>query len=370
MLAKHKKVLKRKGSPKLSHLSGYVGVFLLIVTLVALGYQPPKRIDSGVANAAPVASQLDETVVKPSVDEIVAASIAGDLAERANLPIAPHVAELSVSLAVKNELAQNDETTIVKPQIVDSASSSRAIRTYTTKAGDTAQSVAAQYNISPTTLKWANNLTSDALDVNKQLKILPIDGVLYTARAGDTADSIAQRYSINKASLVSFNDLEFGGLTAGRQLILPSASLPETERPGYVAPSTNYTNYATAYTGGTSYRANLAQSVGNRYAWGWCTWYAYERRAAMGRPIGSFWGNATSWASSASGAGFLVDGNPTAGAVFQNGGGWGHVGIIDSVDLVNGTVTYSDMNGLAGWGRVGTATTTISDARARWRFIH
>lgn len=366
VFAKQTKVLKRKGSPKLKHIGAYVGAFLLIVTLVALGYQPPQPINGSLANASPVAV-IGEEAIQTSTDDIVANTIAGDLSERANLPIAPNVAERSVTLAVKDELAQTDETAITKPQIVQPTAGSREIRTYTTKAGDTAPAVAAQFGITATTLKWANNLTSDALDAGKQLSVPPVDGVIYTAKAGDTVDSLAARYSIDKDQIIAYNDLELGGLTVGKKLILAGANLPETERPGYVAPRSSTVRYSGSY-GNTGYAAG---SVGNKYAWGWCTWYAYERRAKMGRPIGSFWGNANSWTYSALRSGFRVDNEPQAGDVFQTTSGWaGHVGVIDSVDYQNGTVTYSDMNGIGGFGRVYTETIGLGDAKARWQFIH
>lgn len=357
--------------PSTTVLSTYIGVFLLIVTLVAIGYQPPQRIENVAAITATAPQPNPATVTAPAVDEVVATSLAGDIAQRANLPIVSNVAELSVSLAVKSELAQSDSSTITKPQIVETASDSREIKSYTTKPGDTAQSVAAQYGISPTTLKWANGLSSDALDAGKTLKVLPIDGVAYTVKSGDTAESLAGKYAVDASRIVTYNDLELAGLTPGQQIILPSANLPETERPGYVAPTTRSSGGSSSAVIGTT--ANFNASAGNRYAFGWCTWYAYERRAQMGRPIGSFWGNASAWSYSARAAGFTVNNMPAAGAIFQTGGGYGgmgHVGIIDSVDLESGTVTYSDMNGLAGFGRVGSSTISLSDARARWTFIH
>ncbi len=41
-----------------------------------------------------------------------------------------------------------------------------------------------------------------------------------------------------------------------------------------------------------------------------CTWYVYERRLQLGRPISSFWGNANTWATSARAAGFVVNNTP------------------------------------------------------------
>ncbi|MDB5177636.1 MAG: hypothetical protein JWO61_19 [Candidatus Saccharibacteria bacterium] len=359
----HKKISKAKGSPKPTTIASYVGVFLLVITLVAIGYQPPQKVDNVAANAA-FTSDVDTTTVnQPSVDQVIATSVAGDLAERANLPIAPNVAELSVSLSVKSELAQTDDTMISKPQIVQPTAGSRSIKTYTAKAGDNVTSVAAQYGISATTIKWANNLTSDALEPGKQLSIPPVDGIVYTAKAGDTVASLASKYGADANRIVAFNDLELSGLTSGAQIIIPSGQLPETERPGYVAPRSSSST-------GSSYGASASRalaSAGNRYAPGNCTWYAYERRLQLGRPIGSFWGNGAAWGSSARAAGLLVDNTPEPGAIMQNGGGYGHVAIVESVDGA-GNITVSEMN-YAGYNIVSSRTLSAGQA-AGYNFIH
>lgn len=357
---KHKQGRKAKGMPKPTTIASYMGVFLLIITLVAIGYQPPQKVAS-------VASTVETSTVskddQPSVDQVVATTVAGDIAERANLAIAPNVAELSVSLSVKSELAQNDDTSISKPQIVQPTAGSREIKTYVAKAGDTVPAVAAQYGVSASTVKWANNLTSDVLDAGKELTIPPTDGVIYTAKAGDTVASLAQKYGVNAERIVSFNDLEIDGLVTGKKIILPGANLPETERPGYVAPRASYAYGSVSGATGN----NLSASVGNKYAPGYCTWYVYERRAAAGRPIGSFWGNAVTWAMNARSAGFTVNNTPEPGAIMQNGGGYGHVAFVESVDGA-GNITVREMN-YAGFNRISSRTISAGQA-ANYNFIH
>src|SRR5690606_1286761 len=154
----------------------------------------------------------------------------------ANLPIASNVANLSQSLTAESVLSENESNIVSKPQIVEASADSRTVREYVAKAGDTVQNVARIYGLSPETVKWANNLNSDAIEEGRALKILPVNGVLYTASSSDTIDSVVEKYGANRAQLIAFNDLEIGGLTEGMQIIIPDGQLPETERPGYVAP--------------------------------------------------------------------------------------------------------------------------------------
>lgn len=367
---------KARGSISTSTIATYIGVFLLVVSVIALGYHPPSKKRALADTSTPViATQQSTTSVTQvaSVDQLMATKFASSLAESTDMPISNNVANLSQSLAVESALAQTDSNVISKPQIVQLTSGSRTPQKYTTAAGDNVQTLAVKYGVSADTIKWANNLTSDALEPGKQLTILPTSGVLYTVKAGDTVEAIASKYGTDRASIVAYNDLELSSSpTAGTQLILPGGTPPVAERPGYVAPRTTTTSYG-SYSGGSSnaYYGNV--SAGNRYAWGNCTWYAYERRMQLGRPIGSFWGNASTWSYAAGQAGLRVDGNPEPGAIMQNGGGYGHVAVVESVNP-GVSVTISEMNGYrfgGGFGRVGRGEIAWSEATSGYyRYIH
>jgi len=341
------------------------------MSIVAVGYQPPQKVDN-VANAAVDTSSSTNTAsqsVQPSVDQLVATNVAAGIAERTDLPIASNVANLSVSLAAESQLAQTDSNTISKPQIIQPSADSRSVKQYTSKAGDTTQSVAQQFNISANTVKWANNLSSDAIEPNRQLVIPPVDGIVYTVKAGDTAESLAAKYQADKDRIVTFNDLELSSsLTPGKVIVIPGGVLPETERPGYVNPRSAASQGS--YLGGYStVNAQIAKaSAGNRYAFGNCTWYAYERRLQLGRPVGSFWGNAATWAMYARAAGYRVDNTPEVGAVMQNGGGYGHVAIVESVNS-DGSITISEMNYAGNFNRV-TSRTVGAGSVGGYNYIH
>ena len=285
------------------------------------------------------------------VDQLLATNIGANLADTTDLPVANNVANLSQSLAAESTLAQTDINTVSKPLFQNSTDTSSTIQ-YVTVAGDTVPSVAAKHGISAQTVRWTNNLSSDALEPGRTLTILRKEGILYTVKAGDTVQSIATKYGGDVEVIILDNDLDrASNPPVGKQLIIANGVLPKTEQPGYVAPVTrqvsgiNYGSYSGASTG---YNANLAASVGNKYAWGNCTWYVYERRVQLGSPVGSFWGNASTWAYNARLAGYRVDYNPEAGAVMANGGGYGHVAVVESVNP-GVSVRISEMNAYR-WG--------------------
>jgi surface antigen len=365
---------KTKKLPKLSVLASYAAVFALIISIVSIGYRPPQ--ETQLANAAGAGEASASGVInldKPSVDELVATDIASNLAESTNMPVAPKVAELSSSLAAKVDLSQTDDSTISKPQITELTSGGKAIATYKSKAGDTVSSVAAAHGLSVDTIKWANNLSSDAIEAGRDILVPPVDGVVYTIKNGDTSAALSTMYKADKSRIEAFNNVAVDGLVPGQRIVIPGGILPADQVPGYRAP-TPARGGAQSFGGGDGYRINsglAGTSAGNRYAFGNCTWYAYERRQQLGRPVGSFWGNARTWGSYARAAGYPVNNTPAAGAVLVEQTGWaGHVGVVESV-LPNGDIIISEMNNYAygGFNIVNKRTISAGQASA-YQYIH
>lgn len=119
-----------------------------------------------------------------------------------------------------------------------------------------------------------------------------------------------------------------------------AATVPQSRT---VAQPTTPRQVAPAPTPVRTYTAN----AGNRYAWGYCTWYVYNKRP----DIGSFWGNANQWLASARAAGYRTGSAPVAGAIGVQGN---HVVYVESVR--GGMVHISEMNYAGGIGVVHTRT--------------
>ena len=339
----------RSKKRKLQSFAIYGGIFLLTISFLIYGNsgsnvsaERSKTLASSETTGVSSVSKSAKSKTA-SVDELTAANAVTNLAETAELPSAGDLRESETSLTIKKNLSQNDAEVITKPDIVKpDTSAARGISSYVTKEGDTMESIAKKFKISSQTLRWANNTTSDAVEPNKTLVVPLVDGIVYTIKDGDTAQSLAEKYKTSAERVVLYNDIDDGAkLSIGSRIVLPGGELPENERPGYVASRSRSTTTNAS-------RSWLTASVGNRYAAGNCTWYAYERRMQLGRPIGSFWGNANTWVASARAAGFVVNKTPAPGAIFQTTAGYyGHVGIVERVE--NGVVHVSDMN-YAGYG--------------------
>lgn len=341
----------------------YVAIFAIILSVISVGYQSPVQDRSSSAGLSRAA--IAET--SPSVDQVAAAELAAEAAETADLAVASNVANLSISLSARSALAQIDENLLSKPQIVQDAGSGRGIKEYKAVAGDTVQSVASRYGVSEDSIRWSNNLSSDAISAGKVLLIPGSSGIVYTVKSGDTAEKLAKKYSADLGRIVTYNDAELSGLQPGQRIVIPEGIVPVVERPGYVAPApAPIRQVAPAPT----YYANAAEQAGNRYAYGYCTYYAYSRRAEMGRPIGSFWGDAITWKGYAQSAGYPVNRTPAPGAVLHDpysAPPFGHVAIVEQV-FDDGSVRLSEMN-YAGWNIISSRTISAGQA-ASYSYIH
>src|SRR5699024_5400392 len=112
----------------------------------------------------------------------------------------------------------------------------------------------------------------------------------------------------------------------------------------------------------------------NWYLDGDCTWYVYERRQQMGKPVSNQWGNASNWASAAKSQGLNVSSSPSVGAIVQSNawtnGAWGsgHVAVVEKVNS-DGSILVSEMNWSGGPGNKTMRTIGSYDVSSH-NFIH
>lgn len=107
------------------------------------------------------------------------------------------------------------------------------IETYSVRSGDTVLGIAAQFNLQPETIQWANpalEANPDMLRIGDRLVILPVDGVLHVVQPGDTLSTIAAKYKVTTEAVVGFGLNQIAdssvALPIGQQLVIPGGNKP------------------------------------------------------------------------------------------------------------------------------------------------
>ena len=346
---------KKSANSQAKKILPYLGIAVVVLGLVFFGSRDKRAKVSANMDMQSIASNNYAV----TADQISEFYIVSELANNMSLATAEVVNLNYNSLSVMHDIGQATSSIekIEKPDIVDTSAISRGVKTHVVKEGEDMASIARYYGVTITQIRWSNSRKDETVNPGDTLLIPSVPGIIRKAADGDTVASLAEKYHSTEASIRQVNDLETGEVAPGQQIIIPGGELPEKERPEYEAPrstSSSTYSYNTGYSNATAnsqatatYRMYTTSS--NPMPWGWCTWYAWEKRSEMG---GSYTlpgglGNASQWAYALSGT-YVVNSTPAAGAVMQTTSGYyGHVAFVDSVDA-DGTVHYSEMTGAAG----------------------
>lgn len=99
------------------------------------------------------------------------------------------------------------------------------------KPGETLDSIGKFYGISVETIKYANNIVSNAVSSGQVLKIPRVEGTIHQVKSGDTIASLAKRYNVPEQSIVDFNYIDEPYLLSDGQVItIPDAKQQKIER--------------------------------------------------------------------------------------------------------------------------------------------
>jgi surface antigen len=245
----------------------------------------------------------------------------------------------------------------------------KQIKTYTTQAGDTLQSIAAANGITVQTLIDANKLTKGAaLQPGWQLIILPIDGVVYTATSNDTLPDVAKRFSGNLDTIISYNGLANAeDIEDGQIIIIPGGSMPLPPAPKPTPKPKPKTDKSKI--GGNGPVDNITpeptvdDGTAHLFPKGYCTWYVAQK---VHVPWG---GNAKAWIANAKAYGAVVDQDPAHGTILVTNESfkYGHVAYVEQVTDHN-TIIVSEMN-YDQFGKVDTREISLNSSVIRG-FIH
>jgi surface antigen len=338
------KKLHRKSTRRRIVRYGILGVNALllfgVLTFVLIGQSSGSASPEAVLNSG--STHTAETVTDP-LDQVSSSDIAVNIARISGLEETQKISEDANSVDIELSMPPAGTSIAAKPQVVTTAlKSKKDIITYVTQPGDTVTSIATKFGVTTSdSIRWSNDLQNNTVAAGKTLYIPPVAGLVYVVKAGDTPDSLATKYKADKDSIIAANDAELTPLKAGDRILIPNGTQP--------APVVATAAAVAGFGWGSAPIYGF-----NGYTYGYCTWYVANKVT-----VPANWGNANTWDNRAALSGWVVSSIPRPGAIAQTDrGSEGHVAYVEAVSDDGTMIKYSDMNGLAGWGRVGNSDWT------------
>ena len=242
----------------------YVLIFAAAFCLMFFGSKTP---DNPVKT--PIAANFDNTDFTVTADQVSESYTVANIASALSLPSTSTISENYVTI---NDIYETTGTTstsstsvVEKPTVIDTSSLQRGIISHSVVDGDTFQSIYDSYKAYGFTkdqLRWSNGLKKETVTVGNTLYIPSVAGIVYKVKSGETLDKISEKTGSPKDQIISYNDLEDSDIAVDQLLLLPNGTLPEKERPEYVAPTPRPT-YTPSYT--YSYVRDIADRPGAAY---------------------------------------------------------------------------------------------------------
>jgi surface antigen len=261
----------------------------------------------------------------------------------------PHLAPSGVNAASAGDVPDEGSRagTIIKPlEIPLGPILSHAVVHDTVRAGDTVSSIAQQHGIPDDSVRWSNlsalSRVGSEPAVGTDLLLPPVAGVALVSAAGDTFANLASRYHVDAQIVVDFNRLRFAEddpLPAGLELVVPAGRGPD------LAPAAQSSRPAAEFRGRGYTLLGPGPAVpvaaGNRFAFGNCTYYVYNRRQVPWQ------GDAWAWYGNAQAIGFPTGRTARPGSIMVTWeSGYGHVAYVESVNP-DGSWVVAEMNWVA-----------------------
>jgi N-acetylmuramoyl-L-alanine amidase len=328
----------RKKTVKYGLIFGNLALLIIFSAFILINRSASQTVRSSTVSSLGSAAS---TTTNP-LDQLSSAQIALTAAQTAHMQELTSVRNQADSDSLTLNIVPNDTIAVAKPQIVATAQKSKQdIRQYVAVAGDTVTGLATKFGVTAESIKWSNSITGNNITVGAKLSIPPVNGIVYTVKVGDTPASLAARFQADQSQIIAYNDAEFSGLKPSEQIIIPNGRI--------VAPVVSY-GYYSSVSSSRGISASFSPAYGaNGYDYGYCTWYVASKIS-----VPANWGNANTWDNYAALSGWIVSATPRVGAIAQSDRGFeGHVAIVEAVNEDGSMIKYSDMNGIAGWGRVG-----------------
>ena len=249
---------RRESGRRGTFIIAFVGILLTLIAIVLyLLYTPhqamPEEEKAGASTvevSVPEPEILQSSITKES-DEITVeeapAPVEAEVAEEA----APAVeAEPEIEVAVEAEIAVEPEPEpaivveeapaepVAEESVLESEVKPMVPSEYVVQDGDTLQSIASAFDITPETIREYNSLSDNAVRVGDVLLVPQYSGSVYTIKAEDDLSDVISRYDteLSAADIAKLNSLTSTSVPEGTRIFIPASGSEIEGMPRFSSP--------------------------------------------------------------------------------------------------------------------------------------
>ncbi len=215
-------------------------LILLAVGAIVLLIRSDNTAEKGAAEKLDSIVIADDEAVEDALGEIIQVPEAvpaaePDVTEPVDTPAPSEEAPVPVAPAEEpadepaEEAGEPVEDTVPKPEgpayeeAGEISNTPVSYTSYTVKAGDTVNRIAASYGLLPETVISVNSISDvNDIKVGMSLSIPDRDGQMYTVKAGDSLSVIAYSYGMGYVTLADVNGLKSSLIRIGERLFIPN----------------------------------------------------------------------------------------------------------------------------------------------------
>lgn len=130
--------------------------------------------------------------------------------------------------------------TLVALETIDTDATQDDITRYIAREGDTLADIASIFDVSVSTITYANpEVKKGKIQPGQELEIPPVDGVKYKVQRGDTISGIAAKFDVDAQDIRDFNYIFDNKVVAGKTLFIPEGKPLPAPQPAPKKPSSS-----------------------------------------------------------------------------------------------------------------------------------
>ena len=235
---------RREGGRRGTFVIAFVGILLTLIAIVLyLLYTPHQAAPEEAGGGA---STVEVEVPEPAVLESSITRDPVEITVEEELPVpadtepvaAVEEASEAEAAVIEEEAPAAADEPLIEESVLESAVKPMVPSEYIVQDGDTLQSIASAYDITPETIIDFNAMSDNSIAVGDTLLIPRYSGIVYVMKPGDDLSDVVSRYNpeLSAADIAKLNSLGSTSVPEGTRIFIPVSGSEIEGMPRFSSP--------------------------------------------------------------------------------------------------------------------------------------